>query len=241
MNMALRIEDIRSTPECDVEALPSLSGFRRTQDWVAPEAPAAKLRRSLGACGVIAAHIGVVALILWGGTEVYTMVAPTKPITVDVVAENPPKEQTVTPPEVKPDLFVPDVPVVMAPEILIDQPAPTAITVLKVKTPPTPPPPRQSSASQETYLSKIIAHLDRFKTYPASAKRFNLQGVTIVRFQMDRAGRVLGYRIVKSSGRPVLDQEVQALMVRAQPLPPIPQDWPQQQLDLEVPVSFTLN
>ena len=57
---------------------------------------------------------------------------------------------------------------------------------------------------------------------------------------MDRSGRVLSSRIDRSSGRPLLDREALAMLDRAQPLPPPPDDVPGATLELVTPVEFFL-
>ena len=58
---------------------------------------------------------------------------------------------------------------------------------------------------------------------------------------MDRQGKVLSYKLYRGSNYQSLDDEVLALIVRAQPLPPIPPDRPEQTLDFVVPVQFNLH
>ena len=57
---------------------------------------------------------------------------------------------------------------------------------------------------------------------------------------MDRAGHVLSFEVVGSSGWADLDKEALDLIQRAQPLPSIPKDYPGETLDLIVPVVFSL-
>jgi protein TonB len=57
---------------------------------------------------------------------------------------------------------------------------------------------------------------------------------------MDRDGRVLGYSIVRSSGRPALDNEALAMIERASPLPPAPPEIREQVVQLVVPVHFRM-
>ena len=57
---------------------------------------------------------------------------------------------------------------------------------------------------------------------------------------MDRTGHVLSFEVAGSSGWADLDNEARALIVRAQPLPPVPKDYPGEALDLIVPVVFSL-
>jgi protein TonB len=220
-----------------IDTLP-LSAFHR------PAAPpaAAKGGRLAGAAIAVLAHVFLVAVILYAGTKVYQAVQPPEPITVALLPEVP----NVTPPRpaVEPTLVKPDIPIVAAPEITIAAPpARNAITVQQVKNPApaTPPAPQVSGTARDTYLGRIIAHLDAAKHYPPQARRLHIEGVVLLHFIMDRTGHVLSYDIAKSSGRPILDGEVRSLISRAQPLPPIPADWPQSRLDLEVPVEFSLH
>lgn len=57
---------------------------------------------------------------------------------------------------------------------------------------------------------------------------------------MDRAGHVLAVRLARSSGSASLDEEAQALVRRAEPLPPPPAELPGTTLTLDVPIRFTL-
>ena len=59
-------------------------------------------------------------------------------------------------------------------------------------------------------------------------------------FSVDRNGRVLEHRVVRSSGYPALDQEVTSMIERAQPLPPFPASMTETRLDLTVPIRFSL-
>jgi periplasmic protein TonB len=57
---------------------------------------------------------------------------------------------------------------------------------------------------------------------------------------MDRAGHVLSFQVARSSGWADLDNEARALILRAQPLPSVPKDYPGETLDLIVPIVFSL-
>ena len=59
-------------------------------------------------------------------------------------------------------------------------------------------------------------------------------------FVMARDGRVLDYRIRRSSGFKILDGEVEDMIRRAQPLPPIPGEFEQSRLELLVPIEFSI-
>ena len=85
-----------------------------------------------------------------------------------------------------------------------------------------------------------MARLGQVKHYPAAARFQHQQGVVLLRFSMDREGRVLSARIEKSSGVASLDQETLALIQRAQPLPKPPTEVPGNPIELVVPIEFSL-
>jgi TonB family protein len=91
-----------------------------------------------------------------------------------------------------------------------------------------------------TWKSQIVARLHEHKRYPEEAKSRRDQGVAQVFFSLDREGRVLESRVVRSSGANALDEEALALLRRAQPFPPPPQELAGDHVDLTVPIRFNL-
>ncbi|MFT3968116.1 MAG: TonB family protein, partial [Sphingobium sp.] len=98
---------------------------------------------------------------------------------------------------------------------------------------------RLSSDSRPNWEGLILAHLERFRRYPARARAARQQGVAYVRFTMNRAGMVLSSVIVNKSGSFDLDQAALDTLKRAQPLPAIPADKPDV-VELTIPVEFYL-
>ena len=88
------------------------------------------------------------------------------------------------------------------------------------------------------YLSRPQGILQRNRRYPAAAVADRLQGVVLLGFSLDRGGRVLGGRVLRSSGHEVLDREALDLLYRVAPLPPFPPGIAAERLDLEVPIRF---
>ncbi len=111
---------------------------------------------------------------------------------------------------------------------------PGGASVLASPAPPHPAPPPSD------YLRRLVAYLNGYKEYPHEARVRREQGVVRLHFIMDRSGKVLSYEVVGSSGSPALDEAARALIRRAQPLPPVPADYPGETLDLIVPVVFSL-
>jgi len=90
------------------------------------------------------------------------------------------------------------------------------------------------------YMSVLQAWLEKHKEYPRGARLRRIEGTTLLYFVMDKRGKVIDFRIQKSSGFKMLDREVEEMIQRAQPLPQIPEDMNRDRLELVVPVQFML-
>jgi periplasmic protein TonB len=104
----------------------------------------------------------------------------------------------------------------------------------------TPAPQLPAAGPPPSFQSLLVAHLQRHKHYPRAAQARRQQGVAQLRFVMDRQGHVLKRALASSSGVAVLDEEVLAMIERAQPLPPIPPDLPDDRMEFVVPIQFML-
>jgi periplasmic protein TonB len=107
---------------------------------------------------------------------------------------------------------------------------------------PAPPAPSAAAVAAATtsWQSRLIAHLNGFKRYPAQAQMRREQGVAYLRFTLNRAGKVLRFSLERGSGHELLDQEALALIQRAQPLPAPPAEIGRETLELVVPLRFHL-
>jgi periplasmic protein TonB len=92
-----------------------------------------------------------------------------------------------------------------------------------------------------SWQSNVVKHLQRYKRYPSEALSQSEEGVVLLSFRLDRNGYVLTHHIARSSGYADLDNEVMDMITRAQPLPAFPANMPQTQLDLTVPISFSMH
>jgi len=97
-----------------------------------------------------------------------------------------------------------------------------------------------SRAAIASWRDLVVARLQQNKRYPATAEGRREQGVVTLSFSVDRSGRVLARSISKSSGVAALDEEVLAMVQRAQPLPAFPPAMLQQSVNLVVPIRFSL-
>jgi protein TonB len=101
-------------------------------------------------------------------------------------------------------------------------------------------PTRKTSTAIPTWTSQLVAVLERNKRYPPAAQARREEGVAQVFFTLDRQGRLVESRIVRSSGALILDEEALALLQRAQPFPPPPAELAGPRVALTVPIRFNL-
>jgi len=118
-------------------------------------------------------------------------------------------------------------------------PAPPRPETAAPKTAPAPPAPQVSSKAPDTWEGRVLARLEKFRRYPGGARTARQQGVVYLHFRMNRDGHVLSLSLAKSSGFPALDRAALETLRRADPLPKIPPDRPDE-IDLVVPVEYYL-
>lgn len=101
--------------------------------------------------------------------------------------------------------------------------------------PPTPAPPEKSAApapgptvaqkaAKESWQGTLLAHLQKYKKYPAGAQARGKEGLNRLRFVVDAEGNVLSFELVGRSGNADLDRATLEMIRRAQPLPKPPAD-----------------
>ena len=154
----------------------------------------------------------------------------------------PPKEEETKPPEQEAEVALP-VPELPKPKPSEERP-PTALPSVAMPSVPAPPTPgaevAPSAVVVKRWESALVAHIERFKRYPAEARAHDEHGVARVAFTIDRDGWVRASRIVQSSGSPALDAETLAMLSRAQPMPRPPAQLSNSELSFVVPVRFNI-
>jgi periplasmic protein TonB len=98
----------------------------------------------------------------------------------------------------------------------------------------------QPSAAIQRWESALVAHIERFKRYPAEARARGQHGLARVAFTIDRDGWVRESRILETSGSPELDRECLAMLARAQPMPKPPSQAQTGELSFVVPIRFNI-
>lgn len=184
-------------------------------------------------------HLVLLAGILYGGAQIVVRTVAETSVEATIVPDTQKPQQVEQ--KIQPKLVEMKLPLVSAPTIDISVPTPNAIQAKPIEEKPVQQAEQMPVETRDSYLGRLLAHLNRFKRYPAEAKRARVQGVTMLHFVMNRSGQVLSFEVQQSSGKPALDEEALALVQRAQPLPAIPSNFPQDQLNLIVPIEFTLH
>jgi len=96
----------------------------------------------------------------------------------------------------------------------------------------------RDSNALPTWTSRVISRLERYKRYPSEAQSRGDRGVVRLAFSVDRSGGVHNARVVASSGSNVLDRETLAMIERASPLPPPPDDVRGTYIPVVVPIAY---
>jgi protein TonB len=213
--------------------------------WYEDEDPSDVWRWAIAALIVLSIHVGIIAAYLYVhqpddiGDESPAVAVEVSPSddTVDQAEVTPVPEQEQKQVEEQPPPTPPPPPdaVAMPEEKPVEQP--------QEQPQQAPQPARTKSSSSQvsaTWETSLVKRLNQFKRYPGDAQSRGVEGVVLLSFSVDRAGRVLSHQIVKSSGHPELDAEVTSMIERAQPLPAFPASMTDDKLDLTVPIRFSL-
>jgi protein TonB len=154
---------------------------------------------------------------------------PQKPVVKKVPKPVPRRQELPQPTQTYFPSLPPQLPAAPAPSA----PPQTAMAATPV---PAPVPSPEASAGYRALLS---AWLESHKRYPDAARQRGEEGRAVLRFSVDRSGRVLDFAVTSSSGYPDLDQSVEEMM-RGATLPPFPVGMPQPQMQISVTIRFSL-
>jgi periplasmic protein TonB len=151
----------------------------------------------------------------------------------EVAVEPPPPQEVRQETPKRQDLHTPQ-PITTAPQAVPDQVAAVAAAPTQGQLNPT------NSQAILKWRGQIVAAIERNKHYPEMADRRGQKGVVQVLFSLDRQGRLIDSRVVRSSGAPALDEEAVAVLRRTQPFPPPPAEefTGRDSVDLLLPMRF---
>ncbi|WP_305044834.1 energy transducer TonB [Geoalkalibacter sp.] len=94
------------------------------------------------------------------------------------------------------------------------------------------------SALRRAYLDALPPLIRPYQRYPLPALRAGREGTVIVRFVLERDGRLRETAILQSSGDALLDQAAASAIARVPRFPAFPAELPDASLPIELPVRF---
>ena len=94
--------------------------------------------------------------------------------------------------------------------------------------------------SKSDYIEYVKRTLDRNKTYPERALRYEEEGNVMITFQILKTGALTELRIKSSSGFPILDRQAMQIVKKSSPFKNFPPNFTENLLTIEVPMEFKL-
>jgi protein TonB len=98
----------------------------------------------------------------------------------------------------------------------------------------------EKDAAKFQYIEKIIARIERKKSYPLRARELKMEGVVIIGMKISRNGMLSGVRIIKSSKIQMLDDAALNAVKNAAPFDKFPPLIDNDSLSIETPIEFEL-
>ncbi len=163
--------------------------------------------------------------------------APEAAVVVPEAPPPPPPRKPAIPTLLKPALRRPER---ERPSPAFATPAPSPASLPQTAFAPTPAPARAPSTEiTPSYRALLSQWLESHKRYPESAREQGEEGRAVLRFVVERSGRVADFAVIKSSGYPDLDAALESMM-RGATLPPFPADMDQPSIEVSVAIRFSL-
>jgi protein TonB len=157
------------------------------------------------------------------------VVPPPPPVPRKLAVKPPPKPVQPRPERAQP-----------SPAAAPSQAAPATVAAPQTAYAPTPvPAPVPSTEISPGYRALLSAWLESHKRYPDAARQRGEEGRAVLRFAVDRSGRVLDFAVAQSTGYPDLDASIEEMM-RGATLPPFPTSMTQPRINVSVTIRFSL-
>ena len=93
------------------------------------------------------------------------------------------------------------------------------------------------------YAAQLLAWLERYKSYPAAARRRAQQDTVLLQFMINIDGELKSFNLMRPSKFDILNRAVEKMIKLANPLPSVPEDLRngKSEFTYVVPVEFVLN
>jgi protein TonB len=92
----------------------------------------------------------------------------------------------------------------------------------------------------DDYSSKLRVHIEKYKRYPRMAQIRGWNGEVIIQAEINGNGALISSKVLRSSGRSILDKEGLAMMQRSIPFPIPPKVLNNNSFKITIPISFSL-
>jgi protein TonB len=100
--------------------------------------------------------------------------------------------------------------------------------------------PKSATVAKARYEDLLYNWLVRHKEYPVVASRRGIEGRPVVTVRIDREGRVVSSRVSSPSRYSMLDEAAVAMVRRADPFPPVPEEVAGDSYEFIAPVEYRL-
>jgi periplasmic protein TonB len=158
------------------------------------------------------------------------------------IEQTPPLKEETKPPEQMADVALqePEPPKPQPPVEATAPPPSVAIAVPHEKPPTAGSDVQPTQGAVRQWQNSLAVKIRQVQRYPPRAIARREQGSAAITFRIDNNGRVVESHIIKSSGSHDLDQELFAMVARAQPLPKPPPDAKPADLEITFAMNFSL-
>ncbi len=93
----------------------------------------------------------------------------------------------------------------------------------------------------QQYAAIIRARIESSKHYPAQARRLRIEGTTILKFVISGKGKLINVKIIKSSGKQILDKAALEAVKKAAPFPEAPPPfYYKKEITFTIAINFRL-
>ncbi|HUH83550.1 MAG TPA: energy transducer TonB [Stellaceae bacterium] len=104
---------------------------------------------------------------------------------------------------------------------------------------------RQGTAGAEDgpgddYLNRLRRWLSKYRYYPEEAKQQKQEGEVVLAFTILHDGTIVDPRVARGSGFPAIDAAALQMLRAASPVPPLPSTFPEAQIGIHIPVTYSL-
>lgn len=95
-----------------------------------------------------------------------------------------------------------------------------------------------------SYEQRLALWFQENQYYPDEAKEQRLEGSAVLRIEIDASGNIIHVEFAQRTGNAMLDRAVSIMVEKANPVPPLPRNYPYQpgeKLEFYIPIRFKVS